>query len=324
MSKSLGNSIEPEEVISKSGAEILRLWAAMVDYREEVRIGPEILARVVEAYRKIRNTCRILVANLYDFDPATDRVPLDRLEEVDRYALSRYAAAGLRILHAYNRYEFPTFFHTINSLLTVDLSAFYVDVSKDRLYTLAPRAEARRSAQTALYVMADGLARLMAPILPVTAEELWRFLPGAREESVHLALFPGDLDTLLDEDLMHRWGRLIAIREVVNRSLEQQRKEKVIGNSLAARVTLRAPAAEAALLERYLPQLPMLLIVSGVSVERLPAGSAAGDLVVETSRAPGQRCDRCWRYVTELSGDADKAGICLRCADAVGASDRAA
>ncbi|MBI1874503.1 MAG: isoleucine--tRNA ligase [Acidobacteria bacterium] len=326
MSKSLGNSVEPEEVIAQSGAEILRLWAAMVDYREEVRIGPEILARVVEAYRKIRNTCRILVANLYDFDPTTDRLPVDRLEEVDRYALSRYAEAALRIVKAYERYEFPTFFHTVNSLLTVDLSAFYVDVSKDRLYTLAPRADPRRSAQTAMYVIADGLARVIAPILPVTAEELWRFLPGSREESVHLAVYPDDLEALVDGPLMDRWQRLIDIREIVNRALEQQRKEKVFGNSLAARVHVRASDADAALLDQYLQQLPMLFIVSEVSVERRASGGAALEQVpvVDVHRARGERCDRCWRYVTELTRDADKAGICLRCADALEAPDQAA
>ena len=173
MSKSLGNSVEPQEIIAQGGAEILRLWVAMVDYREEVRIGKQILARVVEAYRKIRNTLRILAANLYDFDPAVDGLPANRLHEVDRYALARYAEATIRILRAYDRYDFQTIFHTVNQFLTVDLSAFYVDVSKDRLYTLGARSEERRSAQTALYRMADGLTRLIAPILPVTADELW-------------------------------------------------------------------------------------------------------------------------------------------------------
>ena len=178
MSKSLGNTIEPQEIINKSGAEILRLWASMVDYREEMRVGKEILARVVEAYLKLRNTLRILVANLYDFDPATDAVPLAQLQELDRFTLSRYAEVASRVLRAYEDYDFPAVPQAVNSLITADISAFYVNVSKDRLYTLAPKSAARRSAQTALYIMADGLARLIAPILPMTADELWGHIPG--------------------------------------------------------------------------------------------------------------------------------------------------
>ena len=164
MSKSIGNSIDPQTIIKRYGAEILRLWVAMVDYREEVRLGDEILARVVEAYRKIRNTLRILVANLFDFDPAADRLPVAELEEVDRYALARYGEIASTILGAYERYEFQPISHAVNHFLTVDLSAFYVDISKDRLYTFAPGSQARRSAQTAIYTMTDGLARLLAPI----------------------------------------------------------------------------------------------------------------------------------------------------------------
>ncbi|HMF59138.1 MAG TPA: isoleucine--tRNA ligase, partial [Vicinamibacterales bacterium] len=178
MSKSLGNSIEPQDIIKESGAEIIRLWVAMVDYREEVRLGKQILARVIEAYRKIRNTLRYLLSNLYDFDPATDQVPLDRMQEVDRFALARYGTAAATVLKAYETYDFPTIFQAVNQFTTVDLSAFYADVSKDRLYTFAPRSDERRSAQTALYIIADGLTRLLAPILPVTADELWRHLPG--------------------------------------------------------------------------------------------------------------------------------------------------
>ena len=190
MSKSLGNMIEPQTIIEQSGAEILRLWVAMVDYQEEIRVGKEILARVIEAYRKIRNTLRILTANLYDFDPDADAIPLDRLDEVDRYALARYGQAVQKVLTAYERYEFQTISHTITNFLTVDLSAFYVDISKDRLYTLGARSPRRRSAQTAIFTIVEGLTRLLAPLLPVTTDELWQHLPGSREDSVHLAGFP--------------------------------------------------------------------------------------------------------------------------------------
>ena len=213
MSKSLGNVVEPQTIIKQSGAELLRLWVAMVDYHEEIRVGNEILARVIEAYRKIRNTLRILVANLYDFDPANDMVPVDRLQEIDRYILSCYGKATSKILRSYERYEFQAISHTITRLLTVDLSAFYIDVSKDALYTLGAKSEIRRSVQTAVYVMADGLTRLLAPLLPVTADELWQHLPGSREDSVHLADFKNDAARLHNPALHGQWNRLLAIRD---------------------------------------------------------------------------------------------------------------
>src|SRR6185503_5013047 len=185
-------------------------WVAMSDYQEEIRIGKEILARVVEAYRKLRNTLRYLIANLYDFNPATDMVPVAKLEEVDRYILARYADLAVRVLDAYDEYNYSAISQAVNQFATVDLSAFYNDISKDRLYTFAARSPERRSGQTAMYLMADGLTRLLAPILSFTADELWRFMPGGREESVHLALFPTreELEPLRDAaaDAVHRLG----------------------------------------------------------------------------------------------------------------------
>src|SRR4051794_6983102 len=204
MSKSLGNSIEPQEIIKDSGAEIVRLWVVMVDFREEVRVSKQILARVVEAYRKIRNTMRYLVSNLYDFDPATDRVPLERLQEVDRFALSKYSEMASAVLRAYEAYDLPTVFHAINQFTTVDLSAFYADVLKDRLYTFAAGSPERRSAQTALFIIADGLVRLLAPVLPMTSDELWPHLPGRREDSVPLAEFPAGVESMQDGPLAAR------------------------------------------------------------------------------------------------------------------------
>jgi isoleucyl-tRNA synthetase len=315
MSKSLGNSIEPQDIIKESGAEIIRLWVAMVDYREEVRLGKQILARVIEAYRKIRNTLRYLLSNLYDFDPATDQVPLDRMQEVDRFALARYGAAAATVLKAYETYDFPTIFQAVNQFTTVDLSAFYADVSKDRLYTFAPASAERRSAQTALYIIADGLTRLLAPILPVTADELWRHLPGTRDKSVHLGEFPRDSDVLLDPALSERWERLMKIREDVNRTLEIARQAKTIGNSLGAKVMLRASAVDAALLDRYRDDLPMLFIVSEVLIDTTGAGSAP--LEIDVARADGDKCPRCWRFVRSISSAPATEGICDRCAEAL-------
>jgi isoleucyl-tRNA synthetase len=309
MSKSLGNTVQPQEVIKESGAEILRLWVAMSDFREELRVGKQILARVIEAYRKIRNTLRYLVSNLYDFDPATDRVPIERLQEVDRFAVSRYAEMASAVVGAYDRYDYPTIFQTLNQYLTVDLSAFYADVSKDRLYTFAASSNERRSAQTAMYIMADGLARLLAPILPITADELWRHLPDPREDSVHIALFPSGFEALRDEALDARWAQLLSIRDEVNRALEVARQSKEIGTSLAARVTLSAGGAIGALLRQYEADLPMLLIVSQVSLQQTDTDAVS----VAVWRAEGEKCQRCWRVLPDVSHDADTEGLCSRC-----------
>ena len=240
MSKSLGNSIAPQDVIKQSGAEVLRLWVSMVDYREDIRIGNEILTRTVEAYRKIRNVLRVLVANLYDFDPGDETVPVAKMEEIDRWLLARYAEGAARIVKAWDDYDYPTVFQTANQFITVDVSAFYVDVTKDRMYTFGASSEARRSGQTAMFIVVDGLARLLAPILSVTMDELWRGLPGPREASVHMALFPRDLDAYADPALVERWAGLGAVRDAVNIALEQKRQEKAIGGNLSAAVEVVA------------------------------------------------------------------------------------
>jgi isoleucyl-tRNA synthetase len=322
MSKSLGNTIAPQDIIKQSGAEVLRLWVASVDYREEMRISKEILARVVEAYRKIRNTMRYLVSNLYDFDPAADHLPPSRMVDVDRYILASYARLAGRILRAYDEYDYPTIFQALNAFTTVDLSALYNDISKDRLYTLGARSRERRSAQTAMFIMADGLTRLMAPILPVTAEHLWTALPARREESVHMAVFPTDdeLARVSDQEVLARWTRLIALRERVLAEIEPLRKNKEIGSSLQARVVLSATTAELAQLEPYAADLPMLFIVSEVELRSAPDdveahGEAAPRITIE--RAGGVKCERCWRYVKEVSSEPAWAGICARCQDAL-------
>ena len=321
MSKSVGNTILPQDVIKESGADVIRLWVAMSDYREEIRVGKEILARVSEAYRKLRNTLRYLLANLYDFDPATDCVPLAKLEEVDRLILARYGEVAKRVLVAYEEYEYGPISQALTQFATVDLSSFYNDISKDRLYTLAPRSRERRSAQTALYLMADGLTRLLAPILSFTADELWRFLPGTREESVHMALFPdaAGLDAFADPALVERWNTLVALREQVLAEIEPLRKNKQIGSSLQAKVVISATAAELPLLQQYAEQLPMLFIVSEVEVQPATGAPATGAATprVTIERAGGVKCERCWRIVPAVSAEPASAGLCERCQNAL-------
>ncbi len=315
MSKSLGNVVAPQDVIKESGAEIMRLWVAMSQFTEDLRVSKEILTRVVDVYRKLRNTCRILVANLYDFDPAADRVPIEQLDAVDRFALARYAEVTQRVLKAYGDYDFSTVSQALNILLTVDLSAFYVDVTKDRMYTLNARSPERRSTQTAMYEICDGLARLIAPILPVTADDLWRHLPGSRSASVHLEEFP-DVSPFLDDDLIGTWERLLAVRETVNGALEAQRQQKVIGNALGARAVLTARGPVAALLDAHRLLLPMLFNVSDVALHLGPA-EGADDVQVVVEKAPGVKCARCWRFVPSVRSEPDWAGICDRCVAAL-------
>ncbi len=321
MSKSIGNTVKPQDIIKESGAEIIRLWVAMVDYREEVRVGKQILARVVEAYRKVRNTMRYLLSNLYNFDPAR-RVPLGQMREVDRYALAQYSAMARAVLDAYRDYDFPTIFQRVNQFATVDLSAFYADVSKDCLYTFAATSPDRRSAQTAMYVIADGLVRILAPILPMTSDELWRHMPrpDVREVSVHVAEFPAaaELEAMADPALVEQWDRLLSVRDEVNKALEEARQAKTIGNSLGARVKMRVRGATAELLERSKPDLAMLFIVSQLELE-----TAAGDgpeLEVVVVRAEGEKCPRCWRTVPSVSSTLRTEGLCDRCVDAIAAT----
>jgi isoleucyl-tRNA synthetase len=310
MSKSLGNTTAPQDVIKQSGAEILRLWVTMVDYRYDINLGKEVLSRTVESYRKFRNVIRVLVANLYDFDPKDDSVPKAKMLEIDRYVLAKYADAAEKMIKAYEDYDYPAIFQIANQLITVDLSAFYVDVTKDRMYTYGAKSEGRRSGQTAMFTVVDGLARLLAPVLSVTMDELWRMLPGPREESVHMALFPRDLDEWQDAALVERFSALAAYRDAVNLQLEAKRKDKVITANLSAKVRVTADGDDAKWLSEQRDFLPTLFGVSEVEL-------APGPFTVSVEPASGTKCERCWRYVPEVSAEPDRSGLCPRCVEAL-------
>jgi isoleucyl-tRNA synthetase len=296
MHKSTGNAMPPEEVIGKHGAEVLRLWVASSDYQEDVRLSPEILNRMVDAYRKLRNTARYALGNISDFEPDRDRIAEDQMWEIDRWALAMTRELTRKVVEAYNRFEYTTVYHSLYHYATVTLSNIYIDILKDRLYTYAPKSLGRRSAQTALYEIVHGFARLLSPILVFTADEIWESLPGNREASVHLAQFP-EYNTLEgDRELLATWERLLEIRSVVQKALEEKRNEKVIGASLEARVTLTVGGETRKLLERYLDQLAALFIVS--QVELRP--SADEGLTVEVEHADGAKCERCWNWSTSV------------------------
>jgi isoleucyl-tRNA synthetase len=314
MHKSAGNALSPNEVISKSGAEIIRLWVASSDYQEDVRLSDEILKRLVDAYRKLRNTARYALGNISDFDPDRDRVEGDQMWELDRWAVAASREVTRKVIDAYKRFEYTTVYHTLYNYATVTLSAIYIDILKDRLYTFAPKSVGRRSAQTALYEIVDRFARLLAPVLAFTADEIWEALPGRRQPSVHLAEFPEAEASEGDKDLLSRWGRLLEIRSLVQKALEHMRNEKAIGASLEAKVTLRATGGTLELLKRYEEQLPAIFIVSGVALkEGADAEREVGGLEIEVERAGGLKCERCWNYSESVGNDPRYPSLDARC-----------
>ncbi|MEX2262545.1 MAG: isoleucine--tRNA ligase [Bryobacteraceae bacterium] len=322
MSKSVGNVIEPDKIVKQYGAELLRLWVASVEFYEDVRISETILTRLSEAYRKLRNTFRYLLGNLSDFNPATDAVPAAEMLELDWWILQRAGDLTTRCRNWYGEFAFHKVYHALYDFATVDLSAVYFDILKDRLYTAAPNSHARRSAQTALDRIARALVRLVAPLLPFTTEEVWTHL--GMPESVHLELFPepGDLTEGIGEGERKRtanWDRLMDVRQEVLKSLEVARKDKFIGAPLEASVELTAKGDLLALLEEYANHLPALFIVSDVTLKPAQSGNGAGAGAVEVKvgRAPGVKCERCWKYTTDVGSNAELPTICAACAEAV-------
>lgn len=314
MSKSQGTGISPNEVVKESGAEILRLWVASSNYQEDVRVSEEILQRISDAYRKIRNTARYALGNLDGFEPARDQVAENELLEIDRWALEELNVVTERARAAYEAYEFHTVYQALYNFCTVTLSARYFDIIKDRLYTAAPRSVARRSAQTALYSIADALARLVSPILVFTSDEIWENLPKGDEQpvSVHMAEFP-QASATVDASILTRWAEIFEVRDVVLRALEEARIAKTIGSSLEAKVTLRARGETLELLKGYEAELRYIFIVS--QVELLALEEEAGDaLRVTVSRAEGEKCERCWNYSVRVGESERYPTVCERCA----------
>ncbi|HTU32926.1 MAG TPA: isoleucine--tRNA ligase [Candidatus Acidoferrum sp.] len=330
MSKSLGNAMEPNEINAKWGADLLRVWVASQDYTSDVRLSEAMMQQLAEAYRGIRNRFRFALSNLYDFDPARDSVPDSQLWEMDAWMLRRTGALVRRCREWYDNFEFHRVYHAIEDFCTVDLSAFYFDVLKDRLYTFAPKNAGRRSAQTAIYRIANALDRLIAPTLVFTSEEVWKFLPHlpGEPESVHMALFPEPeaFESALDEKRAGNWERLLEVRNEVLKALEPLRAAKTISASLEARVTLRASGKLAAILREYAKQLPALFIVSQVELAAPDGNGAAASgpesLQIEAGRALGKKCDRCWNYSVHVGEDPKHPTVCERCVIALDEIER--
>ena len=324
MSKSAGNVIAPDEVISKLGADVLRLWVAAEDYKDDIKISNEILKRLADAYFRVRNTFRFLLGNLYDFDPGKDRIPHHQLYEIDQWALHRLQKLIARVQEAYERFEFHVVYHSVQNFCAVEMSALYFDILKDRLYTFSSHSQGRRSAQTALYEILKALASLMAPILSFTSEEVWKYIPSdsGKAESIHLTRFPALQTEYLDDALNDRWEKIWEIRAVVTKALEEARKEKVIGLSLDAQVHLYLPEKIYQFLQPYQKDLKSIFIVSSVTLHPVVSGPTSGakdekEVKAEVLRAEGGKCERCWNYDVSVGVHTEHQAICQRCIEAI-------
>ncbi len=322
MSKSLGNGVDPNQVIEQMGADILRLWVASVDYKADVRISQAILRQVAEVYRKIRNTFRFLLGNLYDFAPK-QKVPYEQLRSIDRYLLDRLARLSERCKAAYRNYEFHVVYHAVQNFCAIDLSSFYLDVMKDVLYVEKADSIKRKAVQTVLYDSLHSLVRLVAPILTFTADEVWRALPDLAGTSVQTQEWHALSHEYADDGLANDFSRVLELRDAVLQALEAARQNKTIGQSLGARVDLYG-VRDLAVLEKHGVDVKELLIVSGVTIhadgEVAPAGAlvfAAAGVVV--SPADGEKCDRCWHVRTDVGRHGEHDHICPRCAGILGA-----
>jgi isoleucyl-tRNA synthetase len=325
MSKSLGNVIEPAEICNKWGADLLRLWVTSVEYQADVKMSERVLTQLSEAYRKIRNTFRFALGNLSDFEPSRNTVPNDRLEEMDRWMLERTADLVKKCREWYAAYEFHRVYHAIHDYCVVDLSAFYYDVLKDRLYTKAPNSSSRRSAQTAIHKITSALIRIAAPILVFTSEEIWKYLPKSPTEpsSVHITLFPGEseLRSGVVPAQTADWDLLARVRAEVLKALEAARNGKKINSGLEAKVLLNGNPELKAKLKNHLSQLPGLFIVSQVDFFSAGSPDYKSDIVASLEicihKAAGTKCERCWNYSTHVGENSRYPTICERCSAAL-------
>jgi isoleucyl-tRNA synthetase len=318
MSKSKGNVIAPSEVVDKMGADVLRLWVVSEDYRADLTLSQDILKRIAEAYRRIRNTFKFLIGNLYDFDPARDAVAPAAMDEHDRWVLRELNLLIQAVTQAYETYQFHRVFQLAHTFCSITLSALYLDVVKDRLYCSGANDPTRRSAQTACHHILDALLKMLAPILAFTTDEAWETAGLGPEKSVHLASFPAARDDWEAPELAEPWAKLLDLRAEAGKALEEKRRAKEIGHSLDAAVTIWARDAEdEGFLRKYVALLKKLVIVSRIQIEPPQGGAAMATWRIEAGKAPGVKCERCWMHDPQVGEDARHQGLCPRCADVV-------
>jgi isoleucyl-tRNA synthetase len=317
MSKSLGNGVDPIDITHRLGAEVVRLWVASVDFREDVAASENLMQRVAKTYQKLRYTFRYLLSNLNGFEPERDAVPWEQMPPLDQYMLVRTRELTEKVLRWYEDFEFHRIYHALNEFAVADLSQLYLDAVKDRVYTFAPQNPARRSAQTVLWMIAEALVRLVAPLLSFTADEVWQYMPEVsnRLPSVHLELFPdpASLAAKIDAEFMSDWASLLVIRDEALKSLEEARQAKQIGKALDARLVLQVPQELSTLLERYRGSLKELLNVSQVEVLTEPSQQ----IIATTLLADGTKCERCWNYSVHVGEDWRWPTVCERCSAAL-------
>ena len=322
-SKSLGNGVDPVDVANRLGGEIIRLWVASVDFREDVAASENLMQRVSENYRKLRNTLRFLLSNLDGFDPKTDAVAWSEMQPLDQYILARTAELDAAIRKAYDEFEFHRAYQALNEFTNTDLSALYADVVKDRLYTLAPKSVGRRSAQTAMWRIVEAMTRLIAPILSFTADEVWQHLPkmADRTSSVHVALFPTVMEIVPGSvaGIEREWEQLLQVRSLVMLELEAMRAAKTIGKSLEASVTVIATEGsdEAVVLRKYESSLAEFFNVSQATVQLVGGSKQEKTVIIEADVADGSKCGRCWRVVPDVGSDDRWPEVCARCSEAL-------
>lgn len=311
MSKSLGNVIDPIKTMETSGAEILRLWVAYEDYSSDVKVGKESFDRVSETYRRVRNTCRYILGNLFDFDPEKHFVSYEKLEEIDRWALMKFGEFLETCKAGYENYEFHKIYQALSNYCTVDLSAIYLDILKDRMYTSKTDGPVRRSAQTVNYIILKSLCGAIAPIMSFLADEVYLELPGAKKESVFLEKFPVPGANWKNSQLNEKWAQILEVREVALKQLEEARKEKKIGSSLEAALDVGLPEKLMGTLKAYEPQLPSLFIVSQVALH------TSNQVEVKVSAAQGTKCERCWNFSLKTGANSKFPDVCPKCVEAL-------
>ena len=323
MSKSLGNGILPEEIVNQYGADILRLWVASSDYHADIRISPDILKQLSESYRKIRNTARYILGNLFDFDPNKDMVPVNELEELDKWALMKLDLLIDNVMDSYEKFEFHPIYHSLHNFCVVDMSNFYLDVLKDRLYVEKAESKKRRAAQTVIYKVLDALTRMITPILPFTAEEIWTNMIHDDSADKKAAVFnsmPSKSGVECDDEFMKYWNKIHDIRDDVKKALEIARKSKIIGSSLESKVKLYCTGELYEFINGCIDIMPTVLIVSQVELLNNGSGGFTGDidgLTIDIIKAEGQKCERCWGYYTNVGINEEHPTLCGRCTSIV-------
>ena len=317
MSKSLGNGIDPQEVVDQYGADVLRLWVASSDYHVDIRISKDILKQLSEAYRKIRNTARYILGNISDFNPDTDIVDINDLMPIDKWAINKLNELIVKVKNGYDTYEFHQVYHAIHNFCVVDMSNFYLDVLKDRLYTEKADSHSRRAAQTTIYIILDSMTRMLAPILAYTSDEIWKYMPHKADSDAECILYnemPEVIELALEENFIANWDKIHELRDTVKKELEVAVKEKLIKASLEASVTLSAKGDEYDFINTVKDELAAAFIVSEVKLD----DNTDGDLKVTVAKAQGEKCERCWAYSETVGSCSEHPTICARCAEVIG------